>query len=96
MIILHFGSHKSHPPDSLRVAARLDHGEGLRSAPVPEVQLVVGGDQEELGSRVEGQGGDGNIALCEPTLTAALQRNTHSVNQTHTACFENALHYRTV
>ena len=62
------------PPNSLCLAARLHHGEGLRPAPVPEVELVVGGDQEELSGRVEGQRGDGNITLCEPTLTAALQK----------------------
>lgn len=45
----------SNPPDSLRVTARLDHGEGLRSAPVPEVELVVGGDEEQLSRRVESQ-----------------------------------------
>lgn len=78
----------SNPPDSLRVTARLDHGEGLRAAPVPEVELIVGGDQEELRSRVKGQGCDGNIALCKPTLATALQKgrrgrcrssNTHTL-----------------
>ena len=42
------------PPDSLGVAGGLDHSEGLRSTPVPEVELVVGGDEEQLGGGVEG------------------------------------------
>lgn len=62
------------PPHSLRVAAGLHHSERFRTAPVPEVQLVVGGDEEQLSGRVEGQRGDGHVALCKPTLTAALQR----------------------
>ena len=68
---------RANPPDSLRVAARLDHGEGLRAAPVPEVQLVVGGNQQELSSRVKGQRGDGDIALREPALAPALQESAH-------------------
>lgn len=61
------------PPDSLSITAGLDDSEGFRSAPVPEVEFIVGGDQKELSSRVEGQGGNGDIALCKPTLTATLQ-----------------------
>lgn len=37
------------------------------------MQLVVGGDEEELSSRVEGQRGNGDVALREPALAAALQ-----------------------
>lgn len=65
-------------PHSLCVAARLDHSEGLWSAPVPEVELIVSGDQKELRSRVKGQGGNGNIALCKPTLTTTLQKKKNS------------------
>lgn len=39
------------------------------------MKLVVGGDQEELGGRVEGQRGDGHVALRKPALTAALKAN---------------------
>lgn len=63
----------TNPPDSFCIAARLDHSKGLWATPVPEVKLVVGGDQEELSSWVEGQGCDGNIALCKPTLTTTLK-----------------------
>lgn len=66
----------SDPPNSLRVAARLDHGEGLRAAPVPEVELVIGRDEKELSSGVEGQRCDGNVALRKPTLAAALQKQS--------------------
>ena len=72
----------SNPPHSLRVAARLDHGEGLRPAPVPEVELVVGGYQQELRGRVEGQRSDGHVALREPTLAAALKGRTRRVSYT--------------
>lgn len=68
------------PPHSLRVAARFHHGEGLGAAPVPEVELIVGGDQEQLSSWVEGQGGDGDVALGKPALTPALQ---NTVTQLH-------------
>lgn len=61
-----------HQPHSLRFAARFNYGKRLRPAPVPEVQLVVGGDEEELSRGVEGQRGDGHVALCEPALTATL------------------------
>lgn len=66
------------PPHSLRFAARFDHSKGLRAAPVPKVQLVVGGDEKELGCGVEGQRGDGHVALCEPAFTATLQEEERS------------------
>lgn len=69
---------KEDAPHSLRLAARLDHGEGLWPAPVPEVQLVVGGDEQQLGSGVEGQRGDGHVALCKPALAAALHTRIHT------------------
>lgn len=75
-IYYHSYQHLASPlnlPDSLGITASLDDSEGLRPAPIPEVELIVGGDQKELSSRVEGQGGNGNIALCKPTLTATLQ-----------------------
>lgn len=78
------------PPDSLCVAACFDHSEGLWSAPVPEVELVVGGNQQELSSWMEGQGGNGDIALSKPALTTTLQRK-HSLmllqtNPSHAFC----------
>lgn len=60
------------PPHSLCVAARLHDSKRFWTAPVPEVQLVVGGNEEQLSGRVEGQRGDGHVALCKPTLTPAL------------------------
>lgn len=63
----------TNPPDSFCIAACLDHSKGFWATPVPEVKLIVGGDQEELSSRVEGQRCDGNIALCKPTLTTTLK-----------------------
>lgn len=81
------------PPDSLCVAARLDHGEGLRATPVPEVQLIVGGNQEELSGRVKGQRGDGDVALREPALTPALEQQKHchedlmTVSSSRFSCF---------
>lgn len=40
------------------------------------MQLVVGGDQEQLSSRVKGQRGDGDVALREPALTPALREES--------------------
>lgn len=60
-------------PHSLCVTARLDYSKGFRSTPVPEMEFVVGGDEEELSSGVEGQWGDGHVTFCKPALTATLQ-----------------------
>lgn len=40
------------------------------------MELVIGRDEKELSSGVEGQRCDGNVALCKPTLTATLQKQS--------------------
>lgn len=61
-------------PDTLRLATGLDYGEGLWSAPVPEVQLVVGGNKQQLSCGMEGQRCDSYVPFCEPTLTTTLHK----------------------
>lgn len=63
-------------PDTLCLTAGLDHSKGLRSTPVPEVQLVVGGNKQQLGCGVEGQGRNSYVSFSEPALTATLQNKT--------------------
>jgi hypothetical protein len=56
-----------------------DHLDGrLCGGPVPEVELVIGGNDEEALHRVEGEAGDD--ALRHPHLGAGLPIKTHPKN----------------
>lgn len=59
-------------PDPFHLASGLHHGKRFPATPVPEVDLIGSGNQQELSRGVESQGGNGIVAICEPALTATL------------------------
>ena len=64
-----------HSPDPFHLTSCLHHSKRLPSTPIPEVDLIGSGNQQELSRRVESQRGNGIVAICKPAFTATLWMN---------------------
>lgn len=60
-------------PDSLGLTSGLDHSEGLFPTPVPQMHLIVGGNEQQLSRGVKSKRCDCGVTLCKPALTATLE-----------------------